>query len=85
MKSEIKHLEKERRFITVLEGHEAYVDYVIRDGSLVVTHTFVPKSIKGRGVASELVREAYRYADLNGFRCKATCSYALAWLAQHDY
>lgn len=85
MKSEIKHLEKERRFVMVLEGHEARVDYVIRDGSLCVTHTFVPKPIKGRGVASELVREAYRYADLNGLRCKATCSYALAWLAQHDY
>lgn len=85
MKSTINHLQKERRFSTVVEGHEAHVDYVISEGSLVVTHTYVPKALKGRGLASALVQEAYRFADLNGLRCKATCSYALAWLAQHSY
>ena len=83
MKPQITHLPKERRFTTTVDGHEAHVDYVISEGALVVTHTFVPKAIKGRGIASELVREAYRFADLNGLRCKATCSYALAWLSQH--
>ena len=85
MKSHIRHLENERRFSTVVEGHEAHVDYVISDGALVVTHTYVPEPIKGRGIASELVREAYRFADLNGLRCKATCSYALSWLETHGY
>ena len=85
MKPQITHLPKERRFTTTVDGHEAHVDYVISEGALVVTHTFVPKAIKGRGIASELVREAYRFADLNGLRCKATCSYALAWLSQHNY
>ena len=85
MVSKINHLEKERRFSTVVEGHEAHADYVISEGALVVTHTFVPKALKGRGIASDLVREAYRFADLNGLRCKATCSYALAWLAKHQY
>lgn len=85
MKLKITHLPKERRFTTTVEGHEAHVDYVISDGALVVTHTFVPKPLKGRGIASDLVSEAYRFADLNGFKCKATCSYALAWLAQHNY
>ena len=85
MKPQITHLPKERRFTTAVDGHEAHVDYVISEGALVVTHTFVPKAIKGRGIASELVREAYRFADLNGLRCKATCSYALAWLSHHNY
>lgn len=83
MKPNITHLAKERRFTTVVDGHEAHVDYVISEGALVVTHTFVPKVLKGRGIASDLVRAAYTFADLNGLRCKATCSYALAWLAQH--
>ena len=85
MKPQIIHLPKERRFSITVDGHEAHVDYVISEGALVVTHTFVPKAIKGRGVASDLVHAAYRFADLNGFRCKATCSYALAWLAKHNY
>ena len=85
MDYKINHLEKERRFSTVVDGHEAHADYVISEGALVVTQTFVPKALKGRGIASDLVREAYRFADLNGLRCKATCSYALAWLAKHQY
>ena len=85
MKPAIRHLEKERRFSTVVEGHEAHVDYVISDGYMVVTHTYVPEKIKGRGIASELVRAAYAYADKEGLGCKATCSYALAWLEKHCY
>ena len=85
MKLNITHLFKERRFSTTVEGHEAHVDYVISEGALVVTHTFVPKSLKGRGIASDLVRAAYSFADLNGLRCKATCSYALSWLEKHGY
>jgi predicted GNAT family acetyltransferase len=51
MKPIINHLAKERRFTTTVDGHEAHVDYVISEGALVVTHTFVPKAIKGRGIA----------------------------------
>lgn len=81
----ISHLKEENRFETSIEGYTAFVEYVIRDGSLVVTHTFVPAPLKGRGIAGDLVKEAYAYADKEGLGCKATCSYALAWLEKHGY
>ena len=81
----INHLKEENRFEAHVEGHTAFVEYVIRDGSLVVVHTFVPKPLKGRGIAGDLVKEAYSYADKEGLGCKATCSYALAWLEKHGY
>lgn len=81
----IKHLKENNRFETFIEGHTAFVEYVVRDGALVVVHTFVPKPLKGRGIASRLVQEAYVYADKEGLGCKATCSYALAWLEKHGY
>lgn len=79
----INHLIDANRFETYIEGHTALVDYVVRDGALVIVHTFVPKPLKGRGIASELVKAAYEYADKEGLGCKATCSYALAWLEKH--
>lgn len=79
----INHLIDENRFETYIEGHTALVDYVVRDGALVIVHTFVPKPLKGRGIAGELVKAAYEYADKEGLGCKATCSYALAWLKKH--
>ena len=81
----IKHIKEECRFETYIEGHTAFVEYLVRDGSLVVVHTFVPRPLKGRGIAGELVKEAYDYADREGLGCKATCSYALAWLEKHGY
>lgn len=83
MKLDIKHQVNTCRFETCVEGQTAYVEYVVRDGELIVVHTYVPKSLSGRGIASELVKEAYGYADREGLGCKATCSYALAWLARH--
>lgn len=85
MNLKINHLKDRNRFETYVEGHAAFVEYVVRDGYLIVAHTYVPKPLKGRGIASELVREAYSYADMEGLGCKATCSYALAWLEKHGY
>ena len=81
----INHIKDENRFEAYVEGHKAVVEYVIQDGSLVVVHTSVPKPLKGRGIAAELVKTAYDYADKEGLGCKATCSYALAWLDKHGY
>ena len=81
----INHLKDENRFETYLDGHTALVDYVIREGDFVVVRTFVPGPLKGRGIAGELVKAAYDYADKQGLGCKATCSYALAWLEKHGY
>ena len=83
MNLDIIHLENRCRFETSVEGQTAYVEYVVRNGELIVVHTYVPKSLGGRGIASELVKEAYDYADREGLGCKATCSYALAWLKKH--
>lgn len=81
----INHLKDENRFEAHVEGHVALVDYVISDGALVVVHTYVPNPLKGRGIAGELVKAAYDYANKEGLGCKATCSYALAWLEKHGY
>ena len=85
MKARISHLKEAGRFEISVEGHTAFVEYVVKDGALVVIHTYVPKPIKGRGIASDLMKEAYEYADKEGLGCKATCSYALAWLEKHGY
>ncbi|MBR2065263.1 MAG: N-acetyltransferase [Bacteroidales bacterium] len=85
MNSKINHLKEQNRFETYVEGHVAFVEYIVRDGALIVVHTFVPRPLKGRGIASDLVKHAYDYADKEGLGCKATCSYALAWLEKHGY
>lgn len=79
----IHHNPERRLFTTEVEGHTAYVEYRLQDGSLDILHTIVPPPIEGRGIASALVRRAYEYAAEQGLKPKATCWYAVKWLQRH--
>jgi predicted GNAT family acetyltransferase len=83
---EIHHDSTEQSFWTEIDDQRAEADYEVSDGTLSIYHTFVPQSLEGRGIASQLVAEAYNYALSSGLRPAATCSYALSWLKKHpDY
>lgn len=81
MNLNIRHQHDKHRFAVTVEGHDAFVSYLLSGNSLIIEHTFVPKPIKGRGIAAELVKAAYDYAHENDLICQATCSYASSWLA----
>ena len=83
MDYKVIHREEEHRFCVEVEGYVGYVEYVLVNGSLNITHTIVPSEIGGRGIASELVRAAYDYAVAHCYRPAATCSYAKKWLERH--
>ena len=81
MNLHIRHFHDRHRFSVTVEGHEAFLTYIIAGNSLIISHTFVPKPLKGRGIAAELVRAAYDYAHEMDMVCQATCSYAASWLS----
>lgn len=83
MDYKITHEPERNKFVTEVDGITAYVEYVMRDGCLDIIHTIVPRPIEGRGIASALVATAYKYALENGYKCDATCSYAVRWLQRH--
>ena len=80
---EIFHHTEQKKFYVEVEGYTAYVDYILVDGGLDIRHTVVPQEIGGRGIAGQLVKAAYDYAQLQGLRSIATCSYAVKWLEKH--
>lgn len=45
-----------------------------------IYHTFVDSSLRGQGIASELVENAVQEIKNRGGKVEATCSYAKAWL-----
>ncbi len=42
---------------------------------MVVTHTYVNPSQRGKGLAEKLVRAGAEYAKENGFKIRPACSY----------
>jgi len=76
-------IEKNRTY--VVEGGEEMgeVTFPERDGVYIINHTFVDDSLRGQGIASELLRRTVEEIERRGGRYEATCSYALLWLARN--
>ena len=49
-----------------------------------IDHTFVDDSLRGQGVAGELMRRAVALLTEQGKQVTATCSYAAHWLEKHQ-
>ena len=57
--------------------NEAVINYQPSgEGEVNITHTGVDSSLRGQGVAGKLVDEVVKRAREEGFKLRATCSYA---------
>jgi predicted GNAT family acetyltransferase len=72
-----------QRFVTVVDGVEAKLEYARRGDRLVLQHTEVPDEIGGRGIAGALVRFAVEQARADGATIVPRCPYARRWLEGH--
>ncbi|MDE6271101.1 MAG: N-acetyltransferase [Muribaculaceae bacterium] len=76
--------EKDRIYATDASGNiVAEVTFPTRNGVSYINHTFVDSSLRGGGVAGELVKRAADKILSDGNKIAATCSYAVAWFKRH--
>ena len=61
----------------------AEVTFPVSEGVADIDHTFVDQSLRGQGVAGQLLDAAVRQIRMEGLRAKATCSYAAKWFNEH--
>ncbi len=55
----------------------------LQEGVVNIDHTFVDESLRGQGVAGQLMQRTVSALRADGRRAVATCSYARKWLEQH--
>lgn len=53
------------------------------DNTFCIDHTFVDDSLRGQGIAGQLVSRAVDEITKKGFSVTATCSYAKRWLEKN--
>ncbi len=58
--------------------------YVREDGTTVIDHTYVSDSLRGKGVAGQMMTVAAEDFRKRNIKVTATCSYAHAWLKRHS-
>ena len=80
----IRHEPQARRFVAEIDGQTAYITYRERDGSVLdFDHTYVPKALRGGGIASRLTARALDYARERGARVVPTCPFVAAYIERH--
>ena len=72
-----------RMFIIRQEGLDSFVSYRIRNQEIDIYNAFVPKEHRGRGYASQLILHGIHFAVLHGFRVKASCPAAIAYVRRN--
>lgn len=61
----------------------AEVTFPQQDGVAVINHTFVDGSLRGQGVAGQLLQAAADTLRREGRKARPTCSYAVHWFQTH--
>jgi predicted GNAT family acetyltransferase len=80
----IRHEPEARRFVAEIDGQATYITYRERDGLLLeLDHTYVPKALRGGGIASALTARALDYARERGCRVVPTCPFVAAYMRRH--
>ncbi|MGM4892171.1 MULTISPECIES: GNAT family N-acetyltransferase [unclassified Tardiphaga] len=64
----------------------AFANYRRAGDRVIITHTETPPALRGRGIASELVKGALALIRADGLKVVAGCSFVVDYLRQHpDY
>ncbi len=79
----VRHDPEKQRFEAEVDGKQSVADYERRGTDMVMTHTFVPPELRGRGIAEKLVRFALEFARTERLRVVPACSYVEAFIRRH--
>jgi hypothetical protein len=72
-----------RRFELEAKGGLAFANYRLAPGAVIITHTETPRDLRGRGIASALVKGALALIRAEGLKVVAGCAFVAAYLDKH--
>jgi predicted GNAT family acetyltransferase len=73
----------QNRFELDVEGTVAFANYRLTPAAVIITHTETPRALRGRGIASELVKGALELIRADGRKVIAGCGFVVDYLSKH--
>ena len=73
----------QRRFELDVEGAVAFANYRLTPSAVIITHTETPPTLRGHGVASQLVEGALALIRADGRKVIAGCGFVVDYLHKH--
>ncbi|MFY0663203.1 MAG: N-acetyltransferase [Natronospirillum sp.] len=74
------HESEQQRFVIRTEAGDAVLEYQRTGEAVDFVRTFVPDSLRGRGLAEQLVRAGLAWARAEQLTMTASCWYVDKWL-----
>ena len=79
----VRHNAAENRFEAEVDGRLCVADYELSGTEMIMTHTFVPPELRGRGIAAKLVRSALEHARSERLKVVPACSYVAVYFKRY--
>jgi uncharacterized protein len=79
----VRDNKSQHRFELDVEGGLAFANYRLSPQAVVITHTETPRALRGRGLASELVKGALELIRADGLKVAAGCGFVVDYLRKH--
>ena len=83
MTASVRNNKAQSRFELDVEGALAFANYRRTPDTVIITHTETPRSLRGRGIASELVRGALELIRADRMKVVAGCGFVVDYLQKH--
>ncbi|HTC99344.1 MAG TPA: GNAT family N-acetyltransferase [Bradyrhizobium sp.] len=72
-----------QRFELDVGDQTAFANYRQKPDAVIITHTETPRALRGRGIASELVKGALEMIRADGHKVIAGCGFVVDYLDKH--
>jgi predicted GNAT family acetyltransferase len=73
----------QNRFELDVDGDVAFANYRLTPSAVIINHTETPRALRGRGIASELVRGALELIRADGRKVIAGCGFVVDYLRRN--
>jgi predicted GNAT family acetyltransferase/uncharacterized Fe-S cluster protein YjdI len=75
--------EEGKRYELKIDGHTAFIEYIIAQEKIFLTHTEVPKALEGKGIGSRMLLQALVDIKKKGLTLVPLCPFVAGYLKKH--
>jgi predicted GNAT family acetyltransferase len=83
MSHEVRNNEQESRFEVAVDGDVAVSEYHREGNTITFTHTIVPESMEGKGIAGAIVKAALEHARSEKLEVVPQCAFVASYIKRH--
>ena len=83
MSASVRDNRDKNRFELHVGDEVAFADYRLTPSAVIITHTETPQALRGRGIASQLVKGLLDLIRSDGKKVIAGCDFVADYLGSH--